>query len=56
VAHLAHLFGSLVIEKLGEIFGRRIDRVERRLVVQELMVDIADELSQDTFKVTEIKE
>lgn len=45
IGHLAHLFGSLIIKKFGDIFGRRIDRVKRRLVIQEFVIDVLDELS-----------
>src|SRR5690242_14752514 len=56
VGHLAHLFGSLIVKKFGYIFGRRIDRIKRRLVVQKLVVDVADQISKNPFKVHEITE
>jgi hypothetical protein len=56
IGHLAHLFGSLIIEKFGDVLGRRIDRIKRRLVVQEFVVDVIDQISQDPFEVHEIKE
>ena len=49
-----HLPGRLVVEKLGHVFGRRIDGVEGRLIVQEFVVHAADQVSQDVFQVSEI--
>ena len=56
IGHLAHLFGSFIIKKFGDIFGRRIDRVKRRLVIQELVIDVADQLPEDPFEVHEIEQ
>jgi hypothetical protein len=53
---LAHLFDGLVVQKLGDIFSGWIDRIEGSLVVQELVIDVANEISQDSFEVREIKE
>ena len=53
---MAHLYGSLIVKKLGDVFGRRVDGIEGSLVIQELMVDISDEIPQDSFEVDEIKE
>ena len=55
IGHLAHLFGSFLVKKLGDIFSGRINRIERRLIVQELMVDVGDEIPQDPLEVHEIK-
>lgn len=53
---MAHLFGGLIMQKLGDIFSRWIDRVEGSLVIQELVIDVANEISQDPLEVREIKE
>jgi hypothetical protein len=55
IGQLAHLSGGLFIKKLSDIFGRRIDRVKGRLIVQKFVVDVADQISQDSLEVPEIK-
>ena len=53
---MAHLFDGLIMQKLGDIFSGWIDRVKGSLVIQELVIDVANEISQDSFEVREIKE
>ena len=53
---MAHLFDGLIMQKLGDIFSGWIDRVEGSLVIQELVIDVANEISQDPLEVREIKE
>ena len=53
---MAHLFGGLIMQKLGDIFSGWIDRVEGSLVIQELVIDIANEIPQNPLEVREIKE
>src|SRR6266849_8578533 len=52
--HRVHLPSGFVIEILREIFGRRINRVERRLFIQEFMVHLADNVADHALQMSEI--